>query len=122
MLPAGKFPASNGGGASFLGSERQVCLWMRMTKMGPASRASALALRVNSVGGQGCLSSGGGQLGDNDGATRMLEILRNYFAPEAADSICQEVVRCTQYRRAGRPIDEHIVAFDSLRRKAESKM
>ena len=54
-------------------------------------------------------------------ATRAQAKLRDYFVPECADSIYQEVVRFPQYHRAGRAIDENFVEFDTLRREAESR-
>ena len=47
---------------------------------------------------------------------------RSRFAPEAADASRQQVMRFTNYRRTDQSIDEYIVEFDLLRRKAESKM
>ena len=54
--------------------------------------------------------------------TRTLEILRNYFDPEAVGSKYLEVVRFTQYRRTDQTIDEYIAKFNLLWREAESKM
>ena len=52
----------------------------------------------------------------------MPEILRNYFAPEAAGPTYQEVVRFTHLRQAGQSFGEYNAEYDSQRRKAESKM
>ena len=77
---------------------------------------------MNSAPRQFWQSAAGGHLDNQEGVARILEVLRNYFAPEAADAIYRQVMRFTQYRRAEQPADEFIVEFDLLRRKAESKM
>ena len=57
-----------------------------------------------------------------DGVTRVLEILRGYFAPEAADAIRQQVMRFMNYRRSDQGVDEYTPEYDHLRRTAESKI
>ena len=52
----------------------------------------------------------------------MLGISRNYFAPELADSMQQEVVRFTQLRRTGQTIDGNIAEYDLIRRRAGSEV
>ena len=69
-----------------------------------------------------CHAAGGDSLGNHDGVGRILEILRNYFDPEAVDAIHQQASRFTKFRRAEQSSDEFIVEFDLLTRRAESKM
>ena len=57
-----------------------------------------------------------------DGVTRILGILRGYFAPEAADAIYQQVVRFVNYRGSDQSISEYITEYDLLRRQVGSKM
>ena len=97
----GKVPVCVAKGTSFLDIEQQAQLWMRATKMDPAIRAPFLVLHEHSAPRQVCLSEGGNYLGNRDGVARILEILRNYFAPEAADAIRPQVMRFSQYRCAG---------------------
>ena len=52
----------------------------------------------------------------------MLEISRNYFALEAADSIRKEVGRSMQFPRTDQTLDRYIAEYDLLRRKAESEV
>ena len=68
------------------------------------------------------LAEGGDVLGRHDGAARIVEILRDYCAPEAAGAIRPQVMRFTHYGRADQSIGEYTVEYDLLRRKAESKM
>ena len=86
MLSAEKVPTSDGEGASFQDYEQQVRVWMCTAKMEPSNRAAASVIFTNSVARQVCLSAGGDILENADGASRMLKISRNYFAPAAADS------------------------------------
>ena len=77
---------------------------------------------MNSASRKVCLAAGGDYLDNQDGVGRILGILRNYFAPDAADAIHRQVVRFTHFRRAEQPIDEYIAEFDLLRRKSAPKM
>ena len=95
---------------------------MRATKTEPASRASLSVLQLRSAPQQVRSAERGDVLGRRDGVVRILEILRSHFAPEAADAIHQQVMRFMHYRRAGQWIDEYVLEFDPLRRKAESKI
>ena len=65
---------------------------------------------------------GGSYLGNQDGAARILCILRNYVAPEAADAIRRQAMLLSHARRADQRIDAFIVEFDLLGRNAESNM
>ena len=47
------------------------------------------------------LSAGGNHFEDTDGASRVLEILRNYFAPGDAGSMNEGVARLIKFRRTG---------------------
>ena len=90
--------------------------------MEPSNRASALVYSMDSVARQDCLSAGGDQIDNNGCAMCMLGKLRYYFAPEAAGSLFQEAVGFSQFRGADLTVDEYIVEFGLLRRKAESRM
>ena len=74
--------------------------------------AAALVLHLSSVARQVCPSAGGDQLEKTNGVSRFLEILRKYFALEAANSIRQGVVRFRQFRRTDQTIDEYIAEND----------
>ena len=49
--------------------------------------------------------SGWGPFGWPGSVTRILAILRNYFAPETADATYQQVMRSTKFRRAEQLFD-----------------
>ena len=61
-------------------------------------------------------------MGIASGGSRMLEIMRNHFAPENADWIYKEEARAVQFRRTDQTIDEYFAEYDPLRRRAESEM
>ena len=122
MRGVAKIPAVDGKETSFPDSEKQVQLRMRTTKTGPASRAPLLVLHMHLAPRQVCPSAGGYCLGNRDGVARVLDILGDYFAPEAADAIHQQVTRFTQYRRANQSIREFTVEINFSRREVGSKM
>ena len=74
-------PTLDGRGASLLGYVRQVYLRMRTTRAELADRAPFLGLHMPLAPRQGRLAEGGDVLGRRDGATRILDISRRYFAP-----------------------------------------
>ena len=114
--------ASDGRCSHFLDYQHQAHLWVRTARTGVSARASLLVLHMQPVPGQVCLAGAGDILDRSDGVAKISDVLRNYFAPEAADAIRQQVMRLMRFRRTDQPIDEYIAEFDLLRRKAESKM
>ena len=117
-----KILAFDGRGAHFLDYDPQVRLWMRTARAKVPSRASFFALRTQRVPRQKCLVEGSNMLGHSDGVAKILNIPRNYFAPEAVDAIHEQVMRFTRFRRADQPIDEYIVKFDLRCRQGKSAM
>ena len=111
-----------GKGPPFIDYEQQVRLWRRVANLDPSKRAAASILRIDTVARQVCLAAGSDFVVNNDGAERIVTILKDYIAPDAADSVDQEVARFLQSKRPGRTMDVHLAEFDLLRRKAESKM
>ena len=93
-------------GSPFLDSEQQVFLRMRAAKTGVASRAPLLVLHMHSAARQICLAVGGNYLGNQYGVTGIPVILRNYFAPDAADAIYRQVMRSTHFRRVEQSVAE----------------
>ena len=102
MAPPGtdKAPVFDGRGASFLDFDKQVHQWMRATKTELAARTSLLVLHMQPAPRQVPLAECEDVSGRHNKDTRMLEILRSYFAPEAADAIRQQVMRFMNCRRS----------------------
>ena len=98
--------------AHFLDYEHQAHLWMRSARAEVPARASLLVLHMRPVPRQVCLAEGSDISGRSDGVAGISDIPGNYFAPEAADSIHQQVVRFSRIRRTDQSIDEYIVEFD----------
>ena len=71
---------------------------------------------------QVCVTEGSDISDHSDRVAKILEILRNYFAPEAVDAIHQQVMRFTRFRRTDQSIDEYTAGFDLLCWKAESNV
>ena len=61
-------------------------MWTRATFPEPSNPVAALILRMNSAARQVCLPAGGDLLDGYDGVAFTLDILENYFGPEAVDS------------------------------------
>ena len=118
----GRVSAFGGRGTSFSGLEQHVHLWRRKTKTEAASRASLLVLHMRSAPRQVRLATGGGHSDNHDDVARILRILRNYFAPEAAGAIPQQVMRFAQCRRAEQSTNEFIAEFGLSQAKAGPKM
>ena len=112
----------DGRGSSFLDFEQQVFLRIRTAKADFAIRAYPSALHLRSAPREVCIAAGADFVSNQDGAARISDILRKFFAPDAADAIHQQATRFSHPRRAGQSIDEFIAEFDLPRRKAESEM
>ena len=115
-------PTFDGRGASSLDYERQGHLWIRTTRTEASARASVLILHLQPALRQVCLADGSDVLGRSDGVAGIWVLLRNNFAPEAADEIRRQVLRFTRFRRTDQSIDESTAAYELLRRKAEPEM
>ena len=59
---------------------------------------------------------------DQEVMMRIMQLLRDYFAPAAADAANQEVARFLHFESTGQTMDGYTARCDLLRRKAESKM
>ena len=110
-----KAPAFYGRGAHILDYDHQVRLWMRTTRIEASAGASVLILHMQPAPRQVCRANGGNILGRSGGATKILQELRNYFAPKAADAIHQHVTRYLRFRRTDQSIDEYLAEYDFLR-------
>ena len=75
-----------------------------MTNVEPSRRAAALVPRTNSPGRRACSAAAGDHPAKYDGADHIVKTLRNYLAPETADSISGEVARFLQVRRTDKTI------------------
>ena len=76
---------------------------------------------VGAVAREVCMAGESDVIAGPDGAKRISELLRDYFAPEALDSVYQEVVRFSQFGRAAQTTDGFLVRLDLPRKKAASK-
>ena len=117
-----KVLAFDGRGARRLDYERQDHLWVRTARTEDSARASLLVLHMRPVPRQVCLAEGSDMLGHSDGVAKILNILRNYFAPEAVDGILQQGVRFMRFRRTDQSVGEYVAEYDLVRRKTESNL
>ena len=68
-----------------------------MTNLDAQKRSSAIVLHMDPVVRDARMAVGNEQLLDPDSVPKILQVLRDYFAPGALDSIYQEVVRFSHF-------------------------
>ena len=95
---------------------------MRTARAELAARAPLLILHMRPARRQVCIAGGSDISDHSDGGSKLSDILRNCFAPEAVGAIRQQVMRFTRFRRTDQSIDEYIAEYDLLCWKAERKM
>ena len=76
--------------AHFLGYENQVDLWMRTARAEVYARPPFSVSHVQPVPREVCLGGGSDISDHSGGVAKILNILRNCFAPEALDKIHQQ--------------------------------
>ena len=81
-------PWFDGKGASSSNYEQQVELGRQVTNWALTKRASALISHMDAVAREVYMSAGSGVIIDHD-QVRILDILHDFFAPEAAGSVYQ---------------------------------
>ena len=77
---------------------------------------------MGTVARQVCANAGSNVIARGDGADKILNISREYFAPGAADSEYLEVARLSLFKRTDQKQGIPVVESDLLRRKAEFRM
>ena len=122
MLPAENARVADGSGPSFLKYEQQAGLRRRVTNLDPSKRAVALILQTGAVARRVCLAAGSHVITNDDGVERALAILRDYFAPEAANSAYHEVARLLQCKRTAQTMGVCLAECAALRRKSQHEM
>ena len=58
--------------------------------------------------------AGSSQITDPGGAAEIIRLMSDTFAPDAAGSVYQEVVRLSEFQRAADTMVEYLVRFDVL--------
>ena len=86
-MPIVNGPSLDGEGESFANYAHLVKLRNRVPNLNPVTRVSAPELRMDPVARQVSTAAGDDQPSDPDGAAKILQVLRDSLAPEAADSI-----------------------------------
>ena len=90
----GDAPFFDGQGESFANYARADELWSQ------AERASAPILDMATVLRDVCVAAGCGRIMGRDGVVEIMELIDS-LAPDAADSVRQEVARSLRFERAG---------------------
>ena len=111
VLPTAQVPVCDGKGSPYLHFELQARLWRQVANLDPSERAAALILRMVAVARQVGPPAGGDFVVNDGGAERILNILKDYLAPDAANSIYREVVRPFHLKRPNLTMDVRFVFF-----------
>ena len=59
---------------------------------------------------------------ENTGVGTLPAALKNYFTPDALDTVLQDVAQFSNFRKAAQAIRRYLVEFDLLRREPEDRM
>ena len=108
-MPSIAAPPFDGKGEPFPSHAMEVELRFKQTNLEVDNRASALV-------------TGSGKLMEPDGVVRALQVLHDYFVPDALGAVYQDVVRVSQFRRANRTMGKYLERPNLLRRQPESRM
>ena len=68
------------------------------------------------------MHEGGDALTHGEGVESILNISREYFAPDASDHVYRQVVKFAQYKHADQTLGRYLPEFGILRRKAEARV
>ena len=84
-------PKFDGRARPFANYEEKVTLRKRTPALGPEKKAAHLLLHMSDVARKVCLPVGRDVIGNLDGAEQILKIPRERFAPDAIDSVFQDI-------------------------------
>ena len=101
---------------------REVELRYKVTNLQVTKRASAPVLRMEPTARDVCMTFGSDHLMEPDAAATVVQMLHDYFAPDALDVVYQDVVSSLHFEGPAQSMGEYLVKFDLLRRKAESRV
>ena len=62
-------------------------LWNQVTNLDPARRASAVILHIDAVAQEVCMAAEGDVIMDQEAVEKIMELLRDHFAPGTVDSV-----------------------------------
>ena len=66
--------------------------------------------------------SGSDVLMEGGDVTLVIQVLRDYFQPDAADHVSTQMGKFHSYARTAQPIEQFLMQSDILRQKAEKHM
>ena len=92
-------PKFDGASNAFANYEAKGALRKKASTLGAGKKAAHLLPHMSDVAREVCMRVGKDAIGNSDGAEQILEISRGRFAPDATDSIFQDVVKFTYFKR-----------------------
>ena len=90
--------------------------------MDPEKKAAHLLRHMSDVARKVRLNAGRREIGNLDGVGQISRISRERFAPDAIDSISQDMEKFLYFTRTEQTMDTYIMEFEMLRGKAESRL
>ena len=98
MMPTVAAPSSDRQGEPVSIFAQEVELWRRAAYLGVTKRASALVLHTDPAVRDVCVSVGCGRPPGPGAVRKITQVLHDYFAPGALDSVYQHVARLLHFQ------------------------
>ena len=108
------------GQAPLFPKNEEASLWNPIPTPGPRRRAANSLLHMSDIARKVRMAARKDHIGNNGGAQQILKNSRKRF--RANDSIYQDAVKFTNFKRIDQTMETYFMEFDMLREKAESRM
>ena len=108
-------PTFGGKASSFLDYEPRVILRNGSTDFPLDKRPTLLISHMDPAARQVCLFSGGDTLMEGGDAMLVVQVLRDYFQPDAVDRVSAQAERYQSYVRTDQTIEKFLMEFGILR-------
>ena len=107
-------PAFDGHASWYASYDEQVILRGQIATVDPPKRAANLLLHMSDIARRVCMSVGNDSIGNVDGVALILRIFRGRLAPDAIDSIFEDMVRFTYFKRAVQNMDTYLLELELI--------
>ena len=111
-----------GGAGNFAPFRLGVELRLLVTHLPSNWRAPALALAMDKMPRELCLSFGAESLNSDAGAKKIIRVLQTNLAPDASGAGFRDVIAFSVLHRARFSLDEFLSRFEMDRRRAEARL
>ena len=122
MISTSPVPEFDGKAENFASFQQEVELWMMVTNLPLNRRAPALALAMDKLPREVCMSLGNDVLASDAGVAKIMDALHKDLAPDAHDSAFRDVVLFFGLRRTHESLDEYLALFQRALRRVEARL